>query len=77
MLENLEKPDTEPVGCRVAKLAQELGEKDGGLLLEYVNDDSWIAEHLSRALAERGVRIGPMTIRIHRKGQCICRNAHA
>lgn len=77
MLDNLEKPMTTNIGCKVMKLADQLGEKDGALLLSYVDDDSWIAEHLVRALAERGVKIGPMAIRTHRKRQCACRSLNA
>lgn len=77
MLENLEKPDNRNLGCKVMKLAHELGESDGALLIGYVNDESWIAEQLVKALAERGVKIGPMAIRSHRKMQCACRSLDA
>lgn len=77
MLENLEKPVVEPVGCKVMKLAKQLGEKDGALLIGYVSDETWVAEQLVKALAERGVMIGPMAIRNHRRGACMCRNLDA
>ena len=77
MLENLEKPEREFIGCKIMKLARDLGPDDGKLLLQYVNDQSWIAEHLVKALNERGVMIGPMAIRTHRNGTCVCRKLDA
>lgn len=77
MLENLEKPTEDIVGCKIMKLAKQLGDTDGALLVQYVDDPDWIAEHLVKALAERGVSLGPMTVRKHRAGTCMCRNLDA
>jgi hypothetical protein len=65
-------PKKVKVGCRVMKLAAGLDEKDAALLLEFMGNDEWIAEHLSAALREKGLSVGPMAIRMHRKQTCMC-----
>jgi hypothetical protein len=73
MLENMVPPVKKPVGCKVMKIAETLGESDGKLLVEYVNDPAWVAEQLVSALHERGVFIGAMSVRKHRAGLCMCK----
>lgn len=75
MLEDMVPP---PAGrtvqpCKVVKIANSLSESDGRLLLEYVADERWVAERLVAALHERGITVGAMAIRSHRKGECACK----
>lgn len=77
MLEDLKPPahkrGREPKPCKVVTTAAELDAADGQALLDAVADTDWIAERLSAALSERGVQIGAMVIRDHRRNMCACR----
>jgi len=73
MLEGMIPPVKKSVGCKVMKIAETLGEADGKLLIQYVEDPAWVAEQLVSALHEREVFIGPMSIRKHRAGLCMCK----
>jgi len=72
MLEDLTPPKRVNVGCKVMKLAASLDDKDAALLLKYVGNEDWVAEHLAASLREKGLKIGPMSIRMHRKKTCMC-----
>ena len=72
MLEGLKPPVRMSSGCKVVKIADGLSADDSKLFMQYVDDPNWVAEQLMNALAERGVFIGAMAIRKHRKGICMC-----
>jgi hypothetical protein len=72
MLEGLTPPKKNKVGCKVMKLAASLDEKDAALLLDFIGNDEWVAEHLAAALRDKGLQVGPMAIRMHRKQTCMC-----
>lgn len=72
MLENMSKPVRLNRKCKVAKIADGLSVNDRELFWGYVNDDSWLAEHLSAALRDRGVQVSPNVLRLHRRSGCAC-----
>jgi hypothetical protein len=71
ILKGLSKP-VKIKTCHVAVRAAELGEEDGKILMNAVNDKNWGVYVLTVALAERGVTLSRTVIDRHRKGQCPC-----
>jgi hypothetical protein len=71
ILKDLAKP-VKVKTCYVAAKAVELGEVDGKILMNAVNDKNWGVYVLTVALAERGVTLSRTVIERHRKGICPC-----
>lgn len=72
MLENLSKPQPKAGYCKVLALTQTLGEDDAQILRAAVDDPTWVAKQLSKALKERGLQLSDTTILRHRRRECIC-----
>lgn len=72
MLEGLTKPEPRAGYCKVSALISELNESDAEILRQAVDDDSWIAKQLSKALKDRGLMLSDTTILRHRRRECIC-----
>lgn len=72
MLEGLKKPERPRGYCKVAAVSQTLEANDAKILNEAIDDPSWVAKQLSKALQERGVIISDTTILRHRRRECIC-----
>lgn len=72
MLENLSKPQPKAGYCKVSALTETLGEDDAQILRAAVDDPTWVAKQLSKALKERGLQLSDTTILRHRRRECIC-----
>lgn len=72
MLENLTRPEPRAGYCKVAALLATLDETDAKILTEAVDDPSWVAKQLSKALRDRGVLLSDTTILRHRRRECVC-----
>ena len=73
MLEGL-TPPVKLLPCAVRTLLEGLDQDDVKILNTALADhDAWPNKTLSRALAERGVKIGDGAIRKHRARECSCR----
>lgn len=71
MLEDL-RPPARTYTCKVAKVAEELEEKDRTILLAAVDNPEWNFKTLSNELGKRGIIIIDNTIARHRRRQCGC-----
>ena len=72
MLENLSKPEAPSGYCKVAAILSTLGADDAQILRTAVDDPTWVAKQLSKALKERGLQLSDTTILRHRRRECIC-----
>ena len=71
MLEDLQ-PRKPKRNCAVDALKKKLDKKDAELLDGYIQDEFWTAYKLSVALADRGLKIAPDSLRRHMRGICSC-----
>lgn len=72
MLENLE-PITRQYHCAVRLVMEDLDTKDRAILVGAIDDLSkWTPYSLSRALQNKGVKLGEKTIAKHRAKGCSC-----
>ena len=72
LLDDLSAPPAKIWTCRVRTIYNELDEKDKTIFEDAVNDLSWKAETLSKALTQRGIRIAGSGITRHRQKECSC-----
>lgn len=61
--------------CSVARILRALDEDDRADLVTVLADERFIGKAIADALGQRGHRIGPETIRRHRRGDCLCRRS--
>lgn len=74
ILDNMQ-PEHKNKGCKIWRIRQDLELSDQKILDDLVgNELEWSAEVLARQLVARGVSIGAQSIRVHRTGNCACRN---
>ena len=73
MLEGLTKPEPRTGYCKVQAVAERLSESDAQILLTAIDDPTWVAKQLAKALKERGIDISDTTILRHRRRECICK----
>jgi hypothetical protein len=72
MLENLRKPEPVQGSCKIASIRETLNESDRDILDKALNDDSWAAKPLAKALRQLGITVSDTTILRHRRRECIC-----
>jgi len=72
LLDDLNAPPAKTWSCRVRTLAIQLEEKDLAIFEEAISNPEWKAETLSKALAQRGLRISGSVITRHRMKECSC-----
>lgn len=72
MLEGLSRPEPRAGYCKVDDILQKLDEGDRKILISAIDDPSWVAKQLSKALRERGLLLSDTTILRHRRRECIC-----
>lgn len=72
MLENLSKPEPKRGYCKVQAICDTLSATDAEILNTAIDDPTWVAKQLSKALKERGVDLSDTTILRHRRRECIC-----
>lgn len=72
MLENLSKPESRSGYCKVNAIAETLGADDAQILRNAVDDPTWVAKQLSKALKEKGLQLSDTTILRHRRRECVC-----
>lgn len=72
MLEGLSRPEPRAGYCKVKEILEKLDEDDRNILTNAIDDSSWVAKQLSKALRERGLLLSDTTILRHRRRECIC-----
>lgn len=73
MLEGLTPPPKRAHICKFANVRSVLSSSDQKILDEAMADtESWPTETLLRELKKRGLDVGRETLRLHRRGDCVC-----
>ncbi len=72
LLDDLHQPPSKVWTCRVRTIYSELEGKDKDIFDAAISDYNWKAETLSKALAQRGIKIAGSGITRHRQKECSC-----
>lgn len=73
MLEDLTPPPKRVHVCKMAEIRDGLIASDQKILDAAMADtESWPTETLMRELKKRGLPVGRETLRLHRRGDCVC-----
>jgi hypothetical protein len=73
MLEGLTPPVRRPSQCKLGGIRETLDKSDQKILDDALaNTEDWPADTLVRELRNHGLEIGRNTIRLHRRGDCLC-----
>lgn len=72
LLDDLTQPEGRIYTCRVRTLRDTLDQADQTKYDQLINDLTWPANTLAKALATKGLLVSQQMITRHRRGECTC-----